>query len=121
VEIYKGDFLAESPYVDSATDEREAQKERLTRCLHLLVESLLRARRWTEMIPLCRRGLEADPYHEGFHSHLVEANLALGNRLEALGCYRHYEEVLSRDLGLLPSPRMRGIADKIVASGPRDR
>lgn len=119
VEIYRGDFLAESPYVDFAADEREAQKDRLTRCLHLLVESLVQSRRWTEVIPLCRRGLDADPYHEGFHSRLIEANLALGNRLESLDGYQRYEDLLSRDLGLLPSPRMREIADRIAASGRR--
>jgi ATP/maltotriose-dependent transcriptional regulator MalT/DNA-binding SARP family transcriptional activator len=117
LEVWKGEFLAESPYEEFAAEEREALNAQLLRCLQSLVESLAGARRWDEVIPLCRRGLDMDPYHEVFHYRSVGASLALGNRWEALQGYHRYEERLSRELGLLPSRRMKTIAEKIVALG----
>ena len=117
IELYRGDFLEESPYEEFAAAHREELRERLVRGLRRLLSLHAQMCRWEETVPLCRRALMADPYLEDFHWHLVQAQLRLGNRVEALADYHSYEERMVRDLGVLPSERMRALADEATRLG----
>ncbi|MBD3236957.1 MAG: tetratricopeptide repeat protein [Candidatus Eisenbacteria bacterium] len=121
IDLYRGDFLEESPYEEFVTDAREELRERLVRTMRRLLEIYAAGKRWEECVPLCRRALIADPYQEEFHRYLVQAHLHLRNRVEALADYHTYEERMVRDLGVLPSERMRALADAATALGSRTR
>lgn len=116
-EIYAGDFLEEHPYEDFAVEERERLRERALRGFSALAEALAARRQWGEAIGVCSKGLAIDAYHERLHTILVEAHFALGNRREALEVYHRYEALTTRELGLLPTARMRAIADRIASFG----
>lgn len=115
--LYRGDFLAETPYEEFAVEERERLHDRMLRGRARLLAVLAAAERWEELVPLCRRVLAMDPYREDFHWHLVRAHERLGNRREALAAYHHYEAFMARELDLLPSPRMRSLADQVLVLG----
>lgn len=117
LELYRGDFLLESPYEEFAALERENLSERLLRGLDLLIETYARARCWADCLPLARRGLAQDPFHETFHQAQVRAHLMLGHRREALAHYHAYEEAMMRELGMLPSAKMKALAEAITAFG----
>lgn len=112
--LYGGDFLAESPYEEFATAEREQLRDGLLRASTRLLEFYAGARRWAEVIPLCRQGLEHDPYREDFHHHLTQAHLRMGHRREALAAYQRYEETMVGEMDLLPAPRMQALAALIT-------
>ena len=120
IELYRGDFLAESLYEEYAAPERERLRDLFVRAIHALLASRSEVRRWEEVFPLCRRGLAADPYDEVCHEHLLRAHLRLGNRHEALAAYHQYENLMRRELGAPPSPRLRALANQATALGAGD-
>jgi LuxR family transcriptional regulator, maltose regulon positive regulatory protein len=117
IEVYRGGFIKESPYEEFLAAERERLNDQFLRALERLLESSAALGRWQESIPLARHGLGQDPFRESFHSHLVQAQLAMGNRHEALAAYHHYEQVMKSEMGLSPSPSMRRLAERAAAMG----
>lgn len=117
IDLYRGDFLLERPYEEFAATERENLREQLLRGLGLLVELHARTRRWADCLLLARRGLEQDPFNERFHQARVQSHLMLGHRREALARYHAYEETMMRELGMLPSAKMKALAEAITAFG----
>ncbi|MBM4116591.1 tetratricopeptide repeat protein [bacterium] len=111
--LYRGDFLAESPYEEMAVLEREGLRDRFLRALERLLGLLAKGERWAELPVLCRQGLERDPYAEGLHWHLIEAQRRLGQRREALADYQRYERLLIEELDLPPSPRLRELGERL--------
>lgn len=119
IELYGGDFLAESPYEEFAVAEREELRERLRRAMRQRLALCAAARRWEDAIPLCRRALAMDPFDEEICAHLLRAHIQLGHRHEALTAYHDYERMLVREMGVLPSARMRALADEATALNAR--
>ena len=120
LEVYRGDFLAESPYEEFAAPEREGLREQLLQAVVLLLGIQAQSKRWGECLPLARRGLMEDPFNETCHESLVQAQLMLGHRREALAHFHAYEETMQRELSLPPSPRMHALAQRIVRLGGRE-
>ena len=121
LELFRGSFLEESPYEEFAVLEREQFRDRFVRTIIRLIEALSPGKEWKEIVPLCRRGLKQDSFHEDFHWHLVHALSRLDHRREALAAYHRYEQVMVRELDLLPSKRMKSLADKVVSIGPHPK
>ncbi|MBM3317695.1 MAG: tetratricopeptide repeat protein, partial [Candidatus Eisenbacteria bacterium] len=121
LDLYRGDFLAESPYEEFLATEREALREQYLRGTVLLLDLHARAARWADCLPLARRGLAEDSLNEACHQALVRAHLMLGHRREALAHYHAYEETMLRELGLLPSARMKALAEQITSLAGRAR
>ena len=115
--LYRGDLLAENPYEDFIAPQRESFRDHLIWGLGRLLELHARASSWKDVIPLCRRLLKLDPYREEAYWHLIQSYVHLGNRREVLAGYHQYEEMMVREMGLLPSSRMRALADKVVKPG----
>lgn len=114
LDIGQGPFLAESPYEEFAAVEREHLRDRRRRNLARLLDDLADADRWDDLVPLARRAVDLDAWSEDAHHHLVRALAALGHRAEALAAYRTYETVMVRELDLLPSPRLRALAEGLA-------
>lgn len=119
VDLYRGDLFEESPYEEFIAASREDAKDRHMLALTKLIEICAADRRLEESIPLCRHALLRDPYSEEIAWHLIHALLQLGNRREALDAYHRYEAKLIQDLDLLPSARMRILAQQAAALRPR--
>ncbi len=115
--LYQGDFLSESPYEEIAVEEREHLRDRCRRAIVCLLEAYESTGQFDRIPALCRRGLSMDAYEEDFHYHLVRAQIALGHRREALEDYHRYEEIMIRELDLLPSARMQELAEKANSLG----
>jgi len=117
LELYRGDFLSESPYEETVVEAREALRDRCLRAVKRLLEGYSAEGRLDRVPALCRRGLAADPYDEEFHKHRVAAQHGLGNRREALEEYHRYEEMMIRELDLPPSLPMQALAEKAASLG----
>lgn len=119
LELYRGEFLAENPYEEFVVAEREQLRELHQRACVRLVALIATAGRPREVIPVCRRALREDPYEEDLHFHLVQAQLRLGHRREALDAWQAYEARVSGELGLLPSVRMQALAAQMRPAMPK--
>ena len=117
VELYSGDFLAELPYEEFASVERERLRDRFRRALGRLVRIEADAERWDEVIPLSRRGVQDDPLSEEFQYALIRGLHRVGHRQEALEAYHRFETAMVRELDLPPSERMRALAVAVEGSG----
>ena len=119
VRLYRDEFLSESPYEDFLAEQREYLRERFLRAVGWLTTIYRATRRWEELIPLCRRGLTVDPYDEKLYRRLMRGQLELGHRREALAAYHRYEEMMIREMDLLPTAPMKALAEEIIALGNR--
>jgi LuxR family transcriptional regulator, maltose regulon positive regulatory protein len=118
IDLYRGNFLSETPYEEFLAPERERLGDLFLRALDRALGLAAAGGRWEGSIPLARRGLVQDPFRESLHFHLVQAHLALGNRHEALAAYHRYEEIMKGELGVPPSSAMRRLAEKAATVGP---
>jgi ATP/maltotriose-dependent transcriptional regulator MalT/DNA-binding SARP family transcriptional activator len=109
---YGGDFLRECPYEDFLAGERERLRDRYLQAVHRLIDACTASRRWDESVVLAKQAIAADAYQEGFHEHLMRAQLELGNRYETLEAWHRYERMMRSELDLPPSPRMRALAER---------
>ncbi len=118
VDLYRGDFLADSPYEELATVERETLRDQFLSALGSLANLAESAGCWEECIDVARRGLAQDPFGEMFHRAAVQGLFMLGRRGEALSAYLGYEKAMLRELRLPPSPAMKALAERMAASRP---
>ena len=113
LDLYQGEFLAESPYEEFAASERERLRDLLIRATAHLAEFYSSTRRFAECIPICRRALREDPFNEDLHYHLIRSQAMLGHRREALVGYQEFEERISKELGLAPSGKLQALLELI--------
>ncbi|MEW6748067.1 MAG: BTAD domain-containing putative transcriptional regulator, partial [Planctomycetota bacterium] len=90
-DLYRGDYLCESPYEEVVAAERERLREELIRLIARILDLHASRKEWQACLLLGRRGLGSDPYNEAFHHAVVQAHLRLGHRAEALAQYHDYE------------------------------
>lgn len=117
IDLYESGFLEEAPYEEFVASERERLRDRFLWAVGRVLQRYIVKKKWDECIPLSRRGLAEDPFAEDFHVALVQAHLELGNRQEALAAYHQYEQMMVRELDLIPSTRMKTFAEKATLLG----
>ncbi|HEY3364140.1 MAG TPA: BTAD domain-containing putative transcriptional regulator [Symbiobacteriaceae bacterium] len=112
---YRGDYLAEDPYDDWATAERERLRELYMELASRLGEQALCEKRYEEAIRWARQVLANDSIRDTAFRLLMRAHARQGNRAVALRDYRRYTEALARELGEEPAPETRELARLIRA------
>jgi LuxR family transcriptional regulator, maltose regulon positive regulatory protein len=121
LELYEGEFLAESPYEEFAAAPRERLRDLVLHAATRLAGLCASSRRWDLSLPVCRQGLAEDPYHEELHYLLIQAQIALGQRREAAETYRALEERMAGELCLVPSRRLRALIEAVRPAAPTRR
>ena len=105
LELYRGPFLPQlrgRPWrEDMASRLQEAYLETVLEVL----PCLLRQKRWTETVELCRAAAEESPLSETVYEAWMEALLALEKQEEAVSVYETLRESTLSQLGTLPSAR----------------
>lgn len=78
------------------------------------VEALLALGRHDEAVRILLRFVEAEPLDEQRHGQLMRALVAAGRRAEALTTFRAVQTRLRDQLGVDPSPELRGLHEAIL-------
>lgn len=94
--------------------ERERHRQLSLHALESLCDHLTAAGRYSAAVLAGLAAVDREPLRESAHRALVRVHLAEGNLWEAIRCYRHYEEIAARDLGIEPSPMMRSLLSQIA-------
>ncbi|MET8629539.1 BTAD domain-containing putative transcriptional regulator [Kitasatospora sp. NPDC004669] len=89
--------------------------------LEALADRLTACRRHGEAVAAAHAAIHADPLRESSHACLIRAHLAEGNRSEAVRDLRRYDQLLYRELGLHPTPRLHRLVAHAVASPSHHR
>jgi DNA-binding SARP family transcriptional activator len=97
-------------YDDWIMLERERFRELRVRALECLCERYTAAGTFGRAMEAALAAVENEPLRESAHRAAIKVHLAEGNQAEALRRYEAYRSLLSRQLGLAPSSRMRELA-----------
>ncbi|HEX4725791.1 MAG TPA: AfsR/SARP family transcriptional regulator [Pseudonocardiaceae bacterium] len=107
--------LAETPLCMAAGARYE---ELRLAALELLFDGELCAGNHLRIIPELREVLVEHSYKERFHQQLMIALYRSGRQADALDVYRELRRRLTDDLGIEPSPRMRGYERAVLDHDP---
>ena len=111
--LYKGTYLAENPYEVWLVPIRNYYQRLYIKTIDKTVDILNELEAYDEIISLCEKALEIEPYEESIHLHLMRGMLRSGKSKSALWHYEYTEQLLKKELGVEPSPIMKEMLRKI--------
>jgi DNA-binding SARP family transcriptional activator len=117
IAYYRGDFLAEDPYLDWATEAREYYREIYVDATLRLSALLAESDDKSEAIQICRNALRKDPYREDLHHTVINYLIDAGRYSEAATQYRTYARMMREEFGLEPSREAGALLQRIQQSG----
>ncbi len=111
--LYRGEFLADDPYLEWAVDRREELRLRTVSCAERLSALHLERGDLRRALAVSTQVLREEPCHEPVARRLMVAYARLGEPHMALRQYDRIVDVLDRDLGVEPAPETVALADGI--------
>ena len=88
------------------------------RALSALADACLRSGDAPEAAKWAEQSIALEPFRETGYRRLMEADVAAGNRAEALQVYERCRRLLAEELGAYPSPETEAVYLEIVRSSP---
>lgn len=96
----------------------ERRREKLASILVRALECRVRVYLWSEEYPLAveaaRDAVALRPFRESGYRLLMRAHAAAGNAAEALRVYERCRVLMSRELGVIPSPETRAVHSELL-------
>jgi DNA-binding SARP family transcriptional activator len=99
---------------DWITLTRERVRQLRLHALEALCERLASLGRYPEAIEAGQEAVAGEPLRESAHVALIRAHLAEGNSAEARRQFFLYERLVRDELGIQPSPALRGLVAAMV-------
>lgn len=107
--LYRGDFLSKlstEPWVvPLSAYYHNLYVQTLQSCLPVLLE----CRRFREIIPLCRKAVEMEPFNESIYQFLMRSLVETGEQREAVAVYETMSDLLFSNFGVMPSEESRAL------------
>ncbi len=120
IELYRGEFMKGFNISKALTfDDWRMQQSETLESLHLnALERLVRCHRtfgdFNLAIQYARIWLSVDRLNENAHSQLLQLYSITGQRTAAISQYKHYKDLLSRELGVDPTEEMTALYRQVV-------
>jgi SARP family transcriptional regulator, regulator of embCAB operon len=99
-------------YEDWVIVEAEAWRLRRFHALETLADDLRTEGSFGQASTAAQAAIDADPLRESPRAALIRVHLAEGNVSDALREFARYRELLQRELGIEPTPRLRALLDQ---------
>ncbi len=109
--FYQQDFMANLPYEEWCTNERDALKEKYLSTMHGLAQYYYHKKDYHNAIPVAEQILEKDPLLEDIHRLLMDCYAQLNQRGKALQQYGKCQNLLREYFQVEPS-----MATKVLLS-----
>lgn len=113
VQLYRGDYLAESLYDSWTLEERERLLARYLATATALANHLVGTGDTEQAVHLCEQVLSRDRCYEEAYQILMRAYARAGSRSQALRSYMRCVQALSNDLGIEPLPETTQLYESI--------
>lgn len=113
VDLYRGDYLAESLYDSWTLEERERLLARYLATATLVSNRLLARGETHQAVEMCERVLRRDRCYEEAYHVLIRAYARSGSRSQALRSYSRCVQALNDDLGIDPLPETTEIYEQV--------
>lgn len=117
MELYTGDLLRNNTQVEWALTRAVSLHNRYIATVNRYVEYLKSQKNYEEIVEVCRRAIDVDPFDDHLHMELMTGLIETKRTSEALVQYRHVVHMYYRYLGVDPSKEMREFYKKIVHAG----
>lgn len=102
--IYRGEYLSETPDEVRARETREELRDTFLLTAHRLADLYMEADRWEEVLKIGHGILTVDPCNESAFCLLMHCHAARGNRSAINSVYQRCAATLKEDLDVEPSP-----------------
>ncbi|NLP43082.1 MAG: hypothetical protein GX351_00475 [Peptococcaceae bacterium] len=116
LELYRGEYLAENLYSEWVIPARNYYHRLYFGVLYQLLGLLKEAENYLQIIKICERAFQIDPYEELIHVHYLTALINTGQTKLALSHYKFISNKLRQDLGVKLSAQMKQIYRQIKSS-----
>jgi DNA-binding SARP family transcriptional activator len=113
VQLYKGDYLAESLYDSWTLEERERLLARYLATATMLADQMLDKGDVQQAVQLCERVLRRDRCYEEAYQVLMRIYARSGSRSQALRTYTRCSHALQDELGIDPLPETSELYERI--------
>jgi DNA-binding SARP family transcriptional activator len=101
-------------YEDWLQVEQESFRQRRLHALEQSAQVLCGRGRFNDALTAGLGAVRSEPLRESAHRRVIEVHLAEGNHAEALRQYHSYRRLLVDELGLNPTPAMRGMVAPLL-------
>ncbi|MFL7794726.1 MAG: BTAD domain-containing putative transcriptional regulator [Anaerolineae bacterium] len=115
VDLYRADFL-ESIYDDWALLERERLRESFLQVLERLIALHKQRGHYEQALAYAQRLAAADPLREEVHRELMQLYHLMGRSRAALEQFVTLRDLLSKELGVKPTPATNALYQEIVTA-----
>jgi DNA-binding SARP family transcriptional activator len=109
-----GEDLLPDWHDDWLSVERESHRQKRLHALERSSEHLRRGGQFNAALSAALSAVNCEPLRESAHRRVIEVHLAEDNHAEALREFDRYRILLARELGLPPSPTIRGLVAPLV-------
>ena len=99
-------------YEDWVIVEAESWRLQRLHALETLADDLRGEGRFGQASAAAQAAIDADPLRESPRAALIRVHMAEGNVSDAIREFAQYRELLKRDLGLEPTPRLQALLDQ---------
>ncbi len=99
-------------YEDWVIVEAEAWRLQRLHALETLADDLRSEKSFGQASSAAQAAIDADPLRESPRAALIRIHMAEGNVSDAIREFTRYRELLKRDLGLDPTPRLQALLDQ---------
>ncbi len=114
--LYDGDFLSRNTDFSWATTLNIYYHSKYLKLCYSTFALLERAKRYEEIIALCKKALTIDPYDEMLHRSLIEAFSDSGAMQAAMQHYTYVVDFFITELSVSPSKELTALYHKITSA-----
>ena len=114
IAIYKGDFLPKAELETWAVPISTYYHSLYIKAVHEAIEILVSIKNWDEIVSICQKATEIDPYDEMLHYHLIQALVNTKNQQLAKNHYEAVTKMFYEKFGVAPSAEFSSLYKQIV-------
>lgn len=109
LELYHGDFLPKLSWEAWVIPISTYYHSLFLQTAHQAIELLFARSEWGNLIQLCSRAIEIEPFDEDFHYYLIYALHNTGEQNKALSHYQHTTDLFYNEFAITPSERLKDL------------
>jgi len=114
VEIYTGDYMAESAYETWILPVTNYYKRLYISCVLDLADIYARAAMFDDIIKLCNKAVLNEPYEEAIQGRLIQALGINGEMIDAKKHYHRFSDLMMKEFGAQPSEEFRSLSQGML-------
>lgn len=109
LELYRGDFLPKSSCDAWVIPISTYYHSQFLQAAHQTIELLTSREQWNQIISLCRKAIEIEPFDDDFHYALIFSLYHNGEQTKALEHYQHTTNLFYNEFAITPSERFKDL------------